>query len=611
MLTINPYNVDVNDIQYLTPRRKEYIRQRNVALEQQIDDISVSIKGYENAVKAVKKRYCAAKLEEQCLLKPYLSILYYELGQLFEEKGEYQTALRYFEQAGRYGHSDSIENAKRLRSKTTFDSVEKTQSSNNKYTIPKALYKNIVLIKSDDQKGSGILAKDDTLGKVIVTVDHVVISHAIAYVRGNAIALDNLDIEERGPNTFIKLANPIEVKDESIPSILMNAKLKIGEKVYFGGYPFKKLDVHLHIGHISSIGKNGKFSIDGGAVPGMSGGPVAIERDGKFYIVGTIASETFDPVDGFSGALGEMHVAESDKQIRHKWAKKQKQCIAEDCQSNARFTKIPKNNFFIDSLRDLRDYNPEIFNQIWEDLNNSGIILDDDGTIVEPIPEELGLRQEFQKYEKEVRDRLEGCSRMKLIDSSEIGLPFNYELPTDSLNTVGLSLVQSLSTGIITGNLFQEFPKKNTKLISSSSDSEESSQFEIVNDNLAAKIKKEAQKARKEAIKNGTFVNNNAPPTLYRYVSNEAAKDIKKNGIIHIGGPKNEIPFLTKANKSMARSVGAVTTDKLVTIFTDLIPNLSGKNNVRKVSEQNGVVTYRLNITIPPEAIIVSSSRGL
>lgn len=612
MLITNPFDLGHNEIRNLTPRKQDYIQQRNVAQEDRIDDIGTSILSYQKIIKVVRERYRSAKPEDQNQIKPYLTILYFELGQLLEEKGQSQEALRYYEQAGLHGHSISIENAKRLGSTKSFESKENVYAIKNKPNISEALHKKIVLIKSDNQKGSGVLAKDDTLGHVIVTVDHVETSGAIAYVAGKGIALDNLKEYEMGPSTFLKLADSLEIQDENIPLVLTNAQLKVGEKVYFGGYPFKKMDAYFHKGYVSSIGNDGKFSIDGVAVPGMSGGPIAIERDGKLYVVGTIASETFDPIEGFSKALDEMYAAESDKQIRFDWADEQRQSILEDIQSNPTFTKTPRGSLFIGNLEDLLVDDPDVFNKIWDDLHNQGIISDDDDIV--SIPDQLGLRAEFQSYEYEIRCFLKARTQIKSIDSSQILLSGDWKTPTDSVNTIGLSLVQSLSTGIITGNLFQgsigsmksEFGQKNIN-----SNDQESTELEIGRKNREQKNKKkvkaEGKKERTQAIKEGTFVNKGVPSALYRFVSEDDAKIIKQNGIVHLGGDLNEIPFLTQPNVGMARSVGAVTTDKMVTIYPDLIPDLT-KANVRTVSERNNIVTYRINMTIPPDAIKITGS---
>ena len=161
------------------------------------------------------------------------------------------------------------------------------------------------------------------------------------------------------------------------------------------------------------------------------------------------------------------------------------------------------------------------------------------------------------------------------------------------MNTVGLSLVQSLSTGLITAHLLQEYHEAD-----SITQDKESTEFEIGKKNRVAKNKKkmksEARKLRAESKQNESFANIGVPAIIYRFVSTKAAKNIKKYGIVHSGEALDEIPFLTTSQKKVALSIGAVSTGRLVTVYTDQIPGLD-RENVRRVSERNGVVTYRIN----------------
>lgn len=611
MAALNPFNVGVHEIRHLTPRRTRYIQERNAAQDQRFDNVAESIRRYSAIIEETRARYTVAGLEDQVLIKPYLTILYFELGQLFEVQEQPKEALRYYEQAGIHGHLVSIESAKRLGSKVQFVSVENTHSSKldnrgdffiDKLAILGTLHKNIVLIKSDDQKGSGVLAKHETFGNILITVDHVALPDAIAYVGGQEIPLDSLEAYNSGPNILFILGALVEVHSKDTHAILTKEQLKIGEKVYFGGYPFKKTDAHFHTGRVSSIGRNGEISIDGVAVPGMSGGPIAIEREGKLYIVGAIASETFDPIEGFAKALDEMHVDQADMQAQRDWANEIKNSLLKKSQRHPQFTKIPKGKLYISKLSTELDKDPAFFDKIWDDLNKKGIISDDGD--VEPtkiIPGQLGLREQFRQYERDVIGLLQARTKIKPMDLSRISLSSEYRNPTSSVNTVALSLVQSLSTGLITGYLFQEFRE-----IALSLQDKEPTEFAIGRKNRLEKNKKrverEARKVRAEAIQTGNFENNGIPRTLYRFVSDQDAKDIRKNGIVHLGGNLDEIPFITQPEKHMAQSVGAVSTEKMVVVYTDRILGLS-RENVRTVPERGGVVTYRINISIPREAI--------
>lgn len=109
-----------------------------------------------------------------------------------------------------------------------------------------ALHKVLVLIKSDFQRGSGILVKDDKLGYILITVKHVVNPGPTAYIEGVEISLGCLKSYKTGADILLFILDDIfENQDESIPIKLANAQLQIGEKVYFGGYPFKEKGVRL------------------------------------------------------------------------------------------------------------------------------------------------------------------------------------------------------------------------------------------------------------------------------------------------------------------------------------------------------------------------------
>ena len=109
-------------------------------------------------------------------------------------------------------------------------------------------------------------------------------------------------------------------------------------------------------------------------------------------------------------------------------------------------------------------------------------------------------------------------------------------------------MVQSLSTGLITAHLLQEYHGTDSSI-----QDQESTELEIGKTRRVAKnTKKQENKARTlraEAKQSESFVNIGIPPILYRFVSKEAAKIIKKDGIIHLGEKLDEIPFLTKPLK--------------------------------------------------------------
>lgn len=613
---LNPFNIEIEHVGSLTPRRKGYIQHRNMALDQQIDDVAGAILKFQDLIKEVRQRFTASGLEEQLIIKPYLRALYFEIGQLFERQRETQVALPYYEQAGRLGHSGSMVCAKRLGSTAIFDLAEKMGEGVDGVIHPSVdatdvfelLTKQTILIDGD-QKGSGVVVYDPHLGLCLVTVDHVASSKGEAFIGEQKVFLEACQLHIKGPHNFFTLNDQMRRLFDNPIHMLANLEIKVGEKVYFGGYPFKEKTALFHTGRISSIGINGTFKIDGTAVSGMSGGPIAILRQEGLYVVGTIMSESFDPIDGFSDAREEMYLDQSDLERRTEYAYSIQQEAAECIQQDPQFTKIPKGNLFILSLESQQQLDPKFFDNIWQDLHEHGVI-SEDGTIAEGkiISGQLGLRADLQQYEDEIIDRLSANIRNTSIEPNDVQLPFSWQEPTDSLNTVGLSLVQSLSTGVITGRLFQEVDKIDGEL-SSDSDSisgSESSEFEIGNKKQEKKNKKKfAQKGhriRAEAKQNDDFENKQIPKVLYRFVSHQDAKEIKINGIVHQGTDLDEIPFLTRPDKKKAISVGALCTDQLLAIYPDKIPGLT-KENVSSLVQRNRILVYKLNISIPPGAI--------
>ncbi len=129
--------------------------------------------------------------------------------------------------------------------------------------------------------------------------------------------------------------------------------------------------------------------------------------------------------------------------------------------------------------------------------------------------------------------------------------------------------------------------------------------------NRFAKIqKKTAQMGKQilvEAKKKDNFQNHHIPPVLYRFVSTEDARNIKKYGIIHQGTKFDGIPFITQPKKGMAFSAGAKTTQKMLVVYPHKISGIS-EHNISTLKQREGVVAYKLNITIPPEAIVITEA---
>lgn len=70
-------------------------------------------------------------------------------------------------------------------------------------------------------------------------------------------------------------------------------KPKLGEKVYFAGYPLGQSAPIIHKGTISSVQAD-NFTIDGTVVAGNSGGAVVALRDRKIVLLGVINSQIVD-----------------------------------------------------------------------------------------------------------------------------------------------------------------------------------------------------------------------------------------------------------------------------------------------------------------------------
>ncbi len=70
--------------------------------------------------------------------------------------------------------------------------------------------------------------------------------------------------------------------------------LKIGEKIYFGGYPLTQKEYTFSTGMISAFTyseKRTSIVIEAPIAPGNSGSPVFLQRNGKVYSIGIITSE--------------------------------------------------------------------------------------------------------------------------------------------------------------------------------------------------------------------------------------------------------------------------------------------------------------------------------
>lgn len=103
-------------------------------------------------------------------------------------------------------------------------------------------------------------------------------------------------------NTGRKISLGVENYDQDVsmldspPGIrnIGGAELEIGETVYYGGYPITQENYSFSRGMISSIsclGNREFLVIEAPIVPGNSGAPVFIQRNGQVFFVGIISSE--------------------------------------------------------------------------------------------------------------------------------------------------------------------------------------------------------------------------------------------------------------------------------------------------------------------------------
>ncbi len=77
---------------------------------------------------------------------------------------------------------------------------------------------------------------------------------------------------------------------------------KLGEKVYFGGYPITQEVPSFHKARVSSVEDAEdalSFQIDGAVLPGNSGGPVFIQRGKELLLIGMIFAEMASVDRGF------------------------------------------------------------------------------------------------------------------------------------------------------------------------------------------------------------------------------------------------------------------------------------------------------------------------
>lgn len=278
--------------------------------------------------------------------------------------------------------------------------------------------------------------------------------------------------------------------------------LCLGDDVYYGGYPFATNTPHVFKGTVSAIdwgasGTQRSIRIDGTAVRGMSGGPIFMQNLVKQggvekyipIIIGFLASQTFDPVDQFKDALmglsSQLKELDSAQQFNYS--------IQEEFAAHSRETaKIPPGGFYsvkLDASCNAREATKNFKVEIWDNLNRNGV-LNDDGRLnadaeLTPVKIQSCLDDKYKPYVHMVIDKLQSLQRQAQRTADDVnpdnilGIPAQ---PTDDLARVGMSLVNSMSTGIVTGYFIEDALKhletydseKHTELANTPDD-----QFEI------------------------------------------------------------------------------------------------------------------------------------
>lgn len=155
-------------------------------------------------------------------------------------------------------------------------------------------------------------------------------------------------------------------------------KVQRGDTVYLCGMPFQSTSPHVHEGKISLIERDpsGKFhmKIDGTAVPGMSGGPIVAIQDGQAVLIGMIASESFDPKDGFGHAVAELERHLRAIEALQTTQVKQQEAIWTAIKSNPAFTTIPPGSLYLADLHSIHGYSQEHFALIRDRLSEARLL---------------------------------------------------------------------------------------------------------------------------------------------------------------------------------------------------------------------------------------------
>lgn len=162
----------------------------------------------------------------------------------------------------------------------------------------------ICKVLGDNAEGTGFFLNDTGL---VLTAAHIKATSILYngktyeikgvsldyYSRENASQVDLQLLQVQASKTerlVIKDLEPFSLAKE-------HETLEEGEEIYFGGFPFTQKIATFHQGYVSSISKERdfySFTIDATVVPGNSGSPVVMQKEGKLHLLGVVRSEISD-----------------------------------------------------------------------------------------------------------------------------------------------------------------------------------------------------------------------------------------------------------------------------------------------------------------------------
>jgi len=139
---INPFLLPKYKIAQLSPRRQQYIQQREKAnSELMLNKTELAISTYQELISDILQRYLSCDILEKQDIKPYLANLYVELGGVYHEKKQDIFALEQYHHASRLGHADTpqlIEKIKAAYPKNLLNKIDNWQVEQALASLPKS-----------------------------------------------------------------------------------------------------------------------------------------------------------------------------------------------------------------------------------------------------------------------------------------------------------------------------------------------------------------------------------------------------------------------------------------------------------------------------------------